>query len=313
MTGNHFERLLIAMAMPILCGATGIGCEGSRTGLLVGRDAAIFADAGGSAGPAATGAGGSAGPAATGAGGATSRGGATSAGGATSRGGATGAGGMIVAGSRTSAGGTAGGAGGASTAPVNRDAGVAVGGTSGTGGTTMASAPVISDSGYVKVSAGTVVMMGFIVSSTAGSGSSISLTYGTSDFCASGTVAANSTYNSWANAGFTVNQDPSGASGSSSPLVLSGSTISIGYVNKGGSQLQFQLYDGSNYWCYSLPPSSTPTTTTIPFASLNTQCWNGLGSPFTSGTAIRSVSLVVPGSNLITTPFDFCFLGLTVN
>jgi len=84
-------------------------------------------------------------------------------------------------------------------------------------------------------------------------------------------------------------------------------------VNKGGSQLQFQLYDGSNYWCYSLPPSSTPTTTTIPFASLNTQCWNGLGSPFTSGTAIRSVSLVVPGSNLITTPFDFCFLGLTVN
>jgi hypothetical protein len=25
------------------------------------------------------------------------------------------------------------------------------------------------------------------------------------------------------------------------------------------------------------------------------------------------VSLVVPGSNLITTPFDFCFLGLTVN
>jgi len=222
MTGNHFERLLIAMAMPILCGATGIGCEGSRTGLLVGRDAAIFADAGGSAGPAATGAGGSAGPAATGAGGATSRGGATSAGGATSRGGATGAGGMIVAGSRTSAGGTAGGAGGASTAPVNRDAGVAVGGTSGTGRTTMASAPVISDSGYVKVSAGTVVMMGFIVSSTAGSGSSISLTYGTSDFCASGTVAANSTYNSWANAGFTVNQDPSGASGSSSPLVLSG-------------------------------------------------------------------------------------------
>ena len=316
MTGNHFKRLSIAMAMPILCVATGIGCEGTRTGLLVRTDAAVFMGAGGSAGPAATGAGGSVGPAATGAGG------------ASTAGSKTGAGGTSMAGGKTSAGGTAGGASGAaggasvarttsvsmggnSTVSSGRDAGV--GGHTGTGGMTMASAPVIADSGYVKVSAGTVVMTGFIVSSTAGSGSSISLTYGTSNFCASGTVAANSTYKSWANAGFTVNQDPSGASGSSSSLVLSGSTISVGYVNKGGSDLQFQFYDGSNYWCYILPPSSAPTTTTIPFASLNTQCWNGMGSPFTSGTAISSVSLVVPGSNATPTPFDFCFLGLTVN
>jgi hypothetical protein len=178
---------------------------------------------------------------------------------------------------------------------------------------TMAAAPVVSDSGYVTMSAGTVVMVGFISSATAGSGSSIALTYGTSNFCASGTVAANSTYKSWANAGFTVNQDQSGASGSSSALVLTGSTISIGYVNRGGSELEFQFYDGSNYWCYILPPSATPTTTTIPFSSLNTQCWDGQGSAFTSGTAIRSVSLVVPGGNVSSTPFDFCFLGLTIN
>jgi len=311
MTGKHFERLWIRLVMLVPCVATGIGCEGSRTGLLVSRDGAVFVGAGGSVAPAATGTGGV--------------GLATGVGGATPKGGATSAGGMIVAGNKTSTGGatSVGGASGTSTAPVNMggssavssggDAGVAVGGNSGTGGTAMASAPTVADSGYVKVSAGTVVMMGFIVSSTAGSGSSISLTYGTSNFCASGTVAANSTYKSWANAGFSVNQDASGASGSSSSLVLSGSTISIGYVNKGGSELEFQLYDGSNYWCYILPPSSAPTTTTIPFASLNTQCWNGLGSPFKSGTAIMSVDLVVPGLNTTATPFDFCFLGLTVN
>lgn len=183
----------------------------------------------------------------------------------------------------------------------------------GTGGTNSVVAPVVSDSGYVTMSAGTTVLAGFISSATAGSGSSIALTYGTSNFCASGTVAANSTYKSWANAGFSVNQDPSGASGSSSSLVLTGSTLSIGYVNRGGSELEFQFYDGSNYWCYLLPPSSVAATATIPFSSLNTQCWDGHGSAFTSGTAIRSVSLVVPGSNVSSTPFDFCFLGLTVN
>jgi hypothetical protein len=156
-------------------------------------------------------------------------------------------------------------------------------------------------------------MVGYIVSSTAGSGSSITLTYGKTDFCASGTVAPNSTYKSWANAGFTVNQAQSGASGSSNSLVLSGSTISVSYSDKGGSQLQFQLYDGSNYWCYMLPPSTSPTTTTIPFSKLNTQCWDGAGSPFVSGTAITSVSIVVPGSGSTSTPYSFCFLGLTVN
>lgn len=217
----------------------------------------------------------------------------------------------------------AGGASGANTILANTggssafgvpglDGSSASGTVSGTGGTTMAAAPAVSDSGYVTMSAGTVVLVGFISSATAGSGSSIALTYGAQNFCASGTVAANSTYKSWANAGFSVNQDQSGASGSSSSLVLTGSTISIGYVNRGGSELEFQFYDGSNYWCYILPPSTTPTTTTIPFSSLNTQCWDGQGDGFTSGTAISNVSLVVPGGNVSSTPFDFCFLGLTI-
>jgi hypothetical protein len=179
-------------------------------------------------------------------------------------------------------------------------------------GATPLGTPTITDSGYVTVSAGTTVLAGFVSSAEGGSGSMISLTYGSSSFCASGTVGQNSTYNCWAEAGFNVNQGQSGMSGSSNSLVLSGSTISVSYVNKGGSTLELQLYDGSDYWCYSLPQSTTSTTKTIPFSSLNTKCWDNTGTPFKSGTPITAVELVVPGSAVAATPFDFCFLGMTV-
>jgi hypothetical protein len=288
MTDNRLGKLWVLKALPFACAVAAIGCDSSHSGLRSTRDAAAAASGGDGGGRVTSAAGGTQG-----------------------------------VGGKSGAGGANGGATGINTMPANTggssmvgipglDAGSATADDSGTGGSTMAAPPVVSDSGYVTVSSGTVVMAGFISSATAGSGSSIVLTYGAQDFCASGTVAANNTYKSWANAGFSVNQDQSGASGSSSALVLTGSTLSIGYVNRGGSELEFQLFDGSNYWCYILPPSSTPTTTTIPLSSLNTQCWDGQGSAFTSGTAIRSVSLVVPGSNVSATPFDFCFLGLTV-
>jgi hypothetical protein len=125
-------------------------------------------------------------------------------------------------------------------------------------------------------------------------------------------VGKNSTYNCWATAGFGVNQAQSGASGSSNSLALTGSSITVSYVNKGGSTLELQLYDGSNFWCSYLPSSATPTTKTIAFSSLNTKCWDNTGTSFTSGTSITSVDLVVPGSAFAATPYDFCFLGMTV-
>jgi hypothetical protein len=155
-------------------------------------------------------------------------------------------------------------------------------------------------------------MMGHVSSFEAGSGSTITLSYGSNSFCATGTVAADSTYSSWAGAGFSVNQAASGASGSSGSLALVGSSISVSYINRAASTLEFQLWDGSNYWCSYLATSTSATTTTIPFSKLNTQCWNGLGSAFVSGTPITTVQIMVAGSATIPTPFDFCFLGLTV-
>jgi hypothetical protein len=232
---------------------------------------------------------------------------------------------------------TVGASGGNTTIPRGGSGGAATGGSGtggkvSTGGTTSvlrdASAPgdtrvaadarpigtptVDPNSGYTTIATGTVVMSGYVASSVAGSGSSIGLTYTETSFCAAGTVAASTTYNSWANAGFSVNQAQSGSSGSTSSLPLVGSTLSITYVNHAGSTLELQLWDGSNYWCYYLPPATSPATTVVPFSSLNTRCWDNTGTAFASGTAITNVQLVVPGSATKATPFDYCFLGLAV-
>ena len=197
------------------------------------------------------------------------------------------------------------------------------GGSTAAGGSTTGSVPlgdaaapgsptINPTSGYATVPAGAVTLSGYISSSEGGSGSSISLTCNAASFCAQGTVGASATYNSWATVGFNVNQNQSGASGSTSSLVLVGSTFSISYVNHAGSSLEFQLWDGSNYWCYYLPPATSPVTTTIPFSSLNTSCWDGKGTAFVSGTPVEIVQLTVPGSATTPTPFDYCFLGMTI-
>jgi hypothetical protein len=239
-------------------------------------------------------------------GGATAIGGGASGGGSKSTGGTSATGGTKSTGGSKSTGGTSATGGSKSTGSTSRDGGVAPDGIAAPG------TPTITDSGYVTVSAGTTILAGFVSSSAGGSGSSITLTYGPSSFCASGSVGKNSTYNCWATAGFGVNQAQSGASGSSSSLALTGSSITVSYVNKGGSTLELQLFDGSNFWCAYLPGSATPTSKTIAFSSLNTKCWDNTGTSFTSGTPITSVTLVVPGSAAAATPYDFCFLGMTV-
>ena len=230
-------------------------------------------------------------------------------------------------------GGSAGGSIGGNGSGGRGSGGMGAGGRSGTGGSTTISrdgavdtdafvhadtalpgAPTIDpSSGYVTINAGTVVLSGSIVSSCAGAGTICGgLTYTERSFCASGTVGASSTYKSWANAAFNVNQAQSGASGSTGSLPFVGSSITVSYSNKGGSRLELQLWDGSNYWCAYLPPSAGPNTVTIPFSSLNSACWDMSGTAFVSGTSVGMVQFLVPCSATTSTPFDYCFLGLTV-
>jgi hypothetical protein len=171
--------------------------------------------------------------------------------------------------------------------------------------------PTVGADGYITLDAGAYVLVGYVASSVGGSSSSIALTYGSTSYCASGTVGANSTYQSWASTGFNVDQSRSATGGAASSMLLSASSITLTFANPAGSQLEIELLDSSyHYWCYDLTNAKSPVT--IPLSSFNSMCWDNSGTPFVSGTAIQSINLNVPGSATATTPFHFCFLGLTI-
>jgi hypothetical protein len=87
--------------------------------------------------------------------------------------------------------------------------------------------------------------------------------------------------------------------------------MTVSFANPGGSPLELQLNSStSTYWCYELAGATSPVT--IPLTSFNTQCWDNDGQSFAPGTAITSIDLVVPGSDTSSTPYNFCFLGLTI-
>jgi hypothetical protein len=237
-------------------------------------------------------------------------GGMHSSGGRSSAGGAT----AFSSGGHMSSGGTPlakGGAGAGGTIAVGGS--THAGGSPATGGTAAVGTPTIDpDSGRTTIAAGNVTIIGYASGTAHGSGSWIRPTYNENSFCAVGEVEASPTYSSWAVGNLTVNQS-SQDSGSTQPLVIDGSSIAVTYENGAGSPLEFQLWDGSQFWCYYLPAATNPTTVTIKLSELNTKCWDNTGTAFTPGTAIVSVSLSVPCSATTATPFDFCFLGMTVN
>jgi hypothetical protein len=171
-------------------------------------------------------------------------------------------------------------------------------------------APTIGADGYLSISTGPYVLVGYVSSFVGGSSSSIALTYGSSSFCASGTVGENGAYQSYAGAGFNVDQAQSSAGGSVSPLLLSGTSMTLSFANYDDSPLELQLTSGSTYWCYELEGLRSPAV--IPLTSFNTQCWDNGGDAFVPGTAITAIDLVVPGSASVSTPYGFCFLGLTI-
>jgi hypothetical protein len=96
-----------------------------------------------------------------------------------------------------------------------------------------------------------------------------------------------------------------------SALSLSGNSMTLSFENFAGSPLRVQIIDSSyNYWCYTLTQAAGPVT--IPMSSFNTRCWDNSGQSFQPGTGISALQLIVPGSDTTSTPFNFCFLGVTI-
>jgi hypothetical protein len=138
--------------------------------------------------------------------------------------------------------------------------------------------------------------------------STIEIDTSPTSFCATGSVGQSST--DYAVAEFNVAQSPDGSYGQ---VALNANTITVYFTNAGGSPLRLQLGTSSNPttpWCYDVTDAGA---TPIALTSFNTECWSNGGESFEAGTQIASIGLEVPASkDGVTTPFNFCFLGLTI-
>jgi hypothetical protein len=176
---------------------------------------------------------------------------------------------------------------------------------------TVPGAPSIDSEGYVTLDAGCgVVLVGEALSlCTFQSVATKPSTGGGTSLCVSGNVAA-SNYE-WCQAGFDVNDPPGGDAGA---LVLPAcaSSITVYFTQQVESPVRLQLgYNSNSPWCYYLMGESGQS---IPLSKFSTECWldGGGGDFFQPGTAFTSIHLEVPGNEFGETPFDFCFLGLTI-
>ncbi|HEY5374402.1 MAG TPA: hypothetical protein VIK01_12005 [Polyangiaceae bacterium] len=204
-----------------------------------------------------------------------------------------------------------GGWGGISSAAGAQGGEGGLAGASEAGADLAAGTPKIDEAGYVRISTGTETLLGYVASYVGGSESSITLSYTSASFCASGTVGINSAFQSYAGAGFNVNQAQSAAGNAVDSLLLTGNSFQVRFSNSAHSPLWFQVINSSNItWCYDLSRAVSPVT--VPFSRLNTRCWDGTGDAFVPTTPITAIQLIVPGSATHTTPFDFCLGGLVI-
>ncbi|MGA2449587.1 MAG: hypothetical protein ABTD50_12965 [Polyangiaceae bacterium] len=176
---------------------------------------------------------------------------------------------------------------------------------------TVYGAPSVDAEGYVSLDAGSgLVLVGEALSlCTFQSVVTTPSTQGGTALCVSGTVAA-SDYE-WCQAGFDVN-DPLGGDAGSLVLPSGATSLRVYFTQEVASPLRIQLGVNSNPpWCHYLTGGSGQP---IPLADFSTECWvdGGGGSFFEQGTAITAIHLEVPGNDVSETPFNFCFLGLTL-
>jgi len=131
--------------------------------------------------------------------------------------------------------------------------------------------------------------------------------------CATGTVKADMAYGGFAGFGWNINQGTAPPDGSTmnpqNNVTLGGSGVNVDVTNNAGSTLRVQITVGTGataaIYCATLSGSGPQM---VPFSMFNTKCWDGTGTAGTAlvGAMVSQVELVVPGTNMTDTPFDFC-------
>jgi hypothetical protein len=199
---------------------------------------------------------------------------------------------------RTGSAGTSPGAAGASGTSTTAGTGAAPG-AAGSGAANAADAGEFFSSG---------TWQGYVWTSAQGVGSTIT----PMDFkaqttgmprCVKGSVAASADYSGIAMLGFNLNQ----ASGASALMTVTPTKtgVMLDVKNNGTSPLRFQVTAGEGAaqqrWCASITGSGG----FIPWASLNTACWDGTGMAYNK-EPISAAMVLVPGAAAAAVPYDFC-------
>jgi hypothetical protein len=184
------------------------------------------------------------------------------------------------------------------------------GGYTGTGGGSFTGAMKIATDGYVAMAANMYTLHGY-VNTFADVNSSVQGSIGTRNICATGIIEPNSSYLSYAGMNINVNQTSASSGSTISSLTIDAKYITISFSNDYNAPLRFQLNsDTGTYWCYDLSGLASPVT--VPLDSFRTSCWDpASGYPFKPGTAITSISMVVPGDTVSEYKYNICFYGVT--
>ncbi len=151
----------------------------------------------------------------------------------------------------------------------------------------------------------------FISPSATVGGTSTNCTMGgTKAICAGGTLPADSSNGTIAGIGLNLNQ--SSATGSTANnLSITLSSVTVGFVNPGGSALRVQIVQGtSTYYCYDISTATSPVTLTP--SQFNTACYNGSGTAW-DGTNASAVQLIIPSLATANVPFAACLTSLTLS
>jgi hypothetical protein len=129
--------------------------------------------------------------------------------------------------------------------------------------------------------------------------------------CVSGTVAGTADYSAVAILGISINQAMGTPAPAPSTWSPTGTGITYGITNTGGSPLRVQLQaaggstDATKRWCYTVNGDvGTPQ-----WSDFNTKCWDHTGAYYDGATPLESVMVLVPG-DLVGVPYSFCVNAL---
>lgn len=177
--------------------------------------------------------------------------------------------------------------------------------TGGTTGATAAPAPFLTSG----------TLQGYAWTSTGG-GATITPVEAGSPLCASGNVPVTDTWAGTAMVGWNIAQESaSSVVGTTTPT---GTGLTVNVSNPGGSliRVQVQAADGATVpehrWCTEL--ATFDSDVEIPWASFDTQCWEGGTGTAYAMEPIAAVVVLVPGMGTTdpgaaARPFDFCLNG----